>query len=249
MYDNTPDKSRILELSNLSKSGNVTVIANGVNDGMAKAINKQCLIAKRRNFEFCCFLDQDSIFDKSSITSMISLIENYDNDNVSIFAPKIVYDHKNRKSNKEPKLEFVKWCITSGSFVNLGNFFDIGGMDEAFFIDRLEYDYCVRAGSLGYKVVQNNRATLFQSLGEVRKVAFFRFSEHSALRNYYITRNRLYYYFTKRKDISISRLLKVFLITVFKVIRIIILESNKFLKVRFLVRAHIDFFLNRMGRY
>ena len=89
----------------------------------------------------------------------------------------------------------VRTCITSGSCTRLSAWEKIGGFDEKLFIDSVDFDFCYRIRKTGYVIIQTREAVLEHSIGEVKKnkLLGIPYSEHSAFRYYYISKNNIYY--------------------------------------------------------
>ena len=86
--------------------------------------------------------------------------------------------------------------ITSGSMVRRKVVEDIGLPRTDFFIDFVDYEYCLRARKRGYKIAVITRAKLRHEVGKVHKVHFLGrthiWSEHHPFREYYYSRNLAY---------------------------------------------------------
>jgi GT2 family glycosyltransferase len=91
---------------------------------------------------------------------------------------------------------FSDLVITSGSMVRREVVETIGLPRADFFIDFVDYEYCLRARSRGYKVAVITRAKLHHEIGKARKVGFLGrrhlWSEHRPFREYYMSRNLAY---------------------------------------------------------
>jgi rhamnosyltransferase len=65
-----------------------------------------------------------------------------------------------------------------------------------FFIDFVDYEYCLRIRSRGYKIAVITRAKLYHEVGRAHKVWFLgrwhRWAEHRPFREYYYSRNLAY---------------------------------------------------------
>jgi len=247
VFDNTEDVSLIKQYQNYVLSfKNIEYISYGNNVGLSKAYNVMCSKAITENFDYICILDQDSIINKKSFLEIINNIINYPNNNVAVFAPRVLYTHKMNNCNKiSSRYESVKWVISSGSFLNLHAYKNIGSFDENLFIDRIDYDYCSRARRKKYKIIRINTALLIQNLGVI-KDSLIKKSNHSVLRHYYIFRNRFYYYLYKQKSI-ISSILCIIL-TIKHVFLILFYESEKIEKIGVLFKAFNDFSCNNLGK-
>ncbi len=91
---------------------------------------------------------------------------------------------------------FSDLVITSGSMVRREVVATIGLPRSDFFIDFVDYEYCLRARSHGYKIAVVTRAKLFHEIGKAHKVRFlgrcWLWSEHRPFREYYKSRNLAY---------------------------------------------------------
>ncbi|QQZ61619.1 glycosyltransferase [Paenibacillus sonchi] len=255
IYDNTeePD-SKIAEAFSNEKFYHY--MPQKSNMGMAKALNDLCNNAIKDGFDYIITMDQDSVFENSSLNILMEFISNNDLTDVGIVAPKIIF--LNWKSNKSKTNSMaslgtnlsnnVKWVITSGSAINLKSYSYTSGFDENYFIDRLDYDYCMQLNSLGLKIVVLNNSYLNQSLGEgTRNLFGFQYSEHNALRNYYIFRNRLYYSDKYLK--GLRRFSFRFLGSLKQIIFIIFFDKNKGPKIKIINKAYQDYTQGRMNKY
>lgn len=85
--------------------------------------------------------------------------------------------------------------ITSGALMAMDAYREIGPFREDFFIDMVDLDYCMRLRGKGYQVAISTRPLMRHSCGKHsihrRFGLTFATSNHTPLRKYYITRNRL----------------------------------------------------------
>jgi rhamnosyltransferase len=89
----------------------------------------------------------------------------------------------------------IGYAITSGNLVRVSLFDQIGLYDEGFFIDCIDFDFCLRLRRAGYAVHRVPAALMQHQLGEpvevpnaVRKF----YALHSPVRRYYMYRNFMY---------------------------------------------------------
>lgn len=228
---------------------NIEFLHYGSNIGLSKALNLICLTAVS-NFDYVCLMDQDSVFKNSEIEKLINEII-IDNDKfTAIYSPYIHYLHKNTEMVQPSGFKNVDWVITSGSFLNLSLFKDIGGFDEHYFIDRLDYDYCYFSKLKGYNIKVSNSAVLQQSLGSQSKFLCFNFYQHSPLRNYYSFRNRIYFYLQRKNNPNkLFSFLLLFLLSLKQISSIIFIENEKLKKIKFILLAVRDYFGRNMGKF
>lgn len=92
---------------------------------------------------------------------------------------------------------FADLVITSGSMVRRDVVERIGYPRSDFFIDFVDYEYCLRVRSGGYKIAVATQAMLYHEVGNARKLRFFLgrqhlWSQHRPFREYYYSRNLAY---------------------------------------------------------
>ncbi|SHG03402.1 glycosyltransferase [Ornithinibacillus halophilus] len=246
VYDNTPETSH----EEYFNTPGIHYYFNASNDGLSVALNNICKNAINHGYNFIITMDQDSIISNESLFSIQEFIKNNDMEKVGIVAPAIIYDHNRVKEQPlfERGFEYIEWTITSGSAVNLDVYKKTSGFDENYFIDRLDYDYCILLQKLNYYIIQLKGVYLYQSLGEQKKGILKNYSTHNPLRHYYMFRNRLYFYF-KKQNITFYRLSKLILAASKHLLQIIFIEEDKAKKIRMIMESFKDFINGKMGKY
>ena len=185
IYNNTEKNDK--ELNKKVKENNTSIISSGVNDGLSMACQRLCEKAKKDSYDYIILFDQDSRINEESIDALKNV--NFE-DGVAIYTPQIVY--KGKEPISENGIEYVSWCITSGSMINLHYFGNDYNFDINYFIDRVDKDFCEQIIRAGKKIVRVNEAILIQELGKMRMINGKPHYNHSTLRHYYIFRNSMY---------------------------------------------------------
>jgi rhamnosyltransferase len=89
----------------------------------------------------------------------------------------------------------ARTVITSGSLLNLDAWRQVGPFREDFFIDEVDHEYAIRLRRSGWLVKVTRQVLMAHALGSPRGRQFGRWqpmiSHHSALRRYYMVRNRV----------------------------------------------------------
>src|SRR5476649_972312 len=241
LMDNSPEELPSSILNSLSEE-KFFYFHDGRNNGISKAINLAAEYAIEKGFEWLLTMDQDSKFDNVNV--LIEFLEkDLEKNKVGIYSP--FHDTKFRICPSEA-VSVVESVMTSGNIVNLSIFKKVGGLDEKFFIDRVDHDYCSTLIERGFFIKQINSCTLQHNLGAITKVIGNKeITNHSPLRRYYITRNSLYYLekhakYRKRHFFSYAKgFLKDTLFSV-------IFEKDKMRKVEAIVIGLKDYFF-RVG--
>jgi len=217
----------------------IIYIKNTTNIGLGGALNIGIKKALKLKIDWVLLLDQDSIIEDNMINNMINSFENSNDENIGQIVP-VVYDKNTstylpslsfskfslKKIYKPKKNTFIDFQITSGSLIKKEVFNNIGYKDEHFFIDYIDFDYCFRLRTFGYKILLSKDALMFHSLGEKSTKAGVSFIQHSSERIFYQVRNRLILMkrFKKNFPFFIVNESKNMILKFFK---IIILEDEK----------------------
>jgi rhamnosyltransferase len=179
----------------LSKNNKVKIIQDGTNEGIAKRLNLAANLAIAEGFDWLLTMDQDSRFGKDNINFYLQCIQSYDQKaDVAMFGIEYEKEPLTTNCNNTEVLQL----ITSGSIINLQLFKNVGGFDEALFIDDVDTDYCYNSITKGYKIIKFTNIFLNHSLGKVSNhtsLKTFTASSrtlHSPVRLYYMVRNYLY---------------------------------------------------------
>jgi rhamnosyltransferase len=233
----------------LKKNKNVKYIDNNGNLGIGVALNIAAKLAINEKYKYLLTMDQDSSAAPDMIESMNltdSIIKN-----VGIISPVHVNKFNTQKNNDTVITEKFD-VMASGNLVNLDAFTKVGGFNEEFFIDYVDVEFCLKMKLNDYKIIQVNSSKLFHEEANITKVKFFGKIfypyNHSVVRLYYKTRNRLYLrkkYLKLFKEYFIERESKMYWNTIFK---IILFEKNKIKKIGMVGKGFCDYLLNRSGK-
>lgn len=102
-----------------------------------------------------------------------------------------------RASADELRSECVEaaFLIASGSLIRMDVLDEVGGMNEALFIDHVDLEWGLRVRNAGWRLAVIPKARLWHTLGDDVVVLPKRSQPihvHSPIRNYYLTRNTLW---------------------------------------------------------
>lgn len=203
VFDNSPSESasRIIDDS----IDNAFVFSQGENIGIAAAQNVAISKAVSNGAEYVVILDHDTVLPSSYRKSMLDVFRT--NKDVAAVAP--LFRNLNNANDNEgfdvnsifgykrfyPESEVRDVChaISSGLFVDCSALKSVGLMDEALFIDWVDFEWCWRARSHGLRIVGNANVIIDHYLGD-ESINFLGkdIGLRSPLRHYYITRNAFY---------------------------------------------------------
>jgi len=226
----------------------VVVHAEPVNLGVAAALNRGVEYARSNGYEWLLTMDQDSIAGPQMVETLLACREShYAGDQAVVsLSPAIVDSHyrgmaKNRKLRQRHEARLV--VITSGHLVKLSAYDKIGTYDERMFIDSVDFEFCLRLKAAGLKTIRCYDAKLYHSLGARKSFKLLgwqiTFTEHSAIRRYYITRNHVYItskYLFRFPMWCIRKHLGMLVL----IFQILLLETDKLENSRQILRGFID---------
>ncbi len=210
IIDNGCDAKFTSQLNLEIKKNNIKIIykKNNTNVGLAKAQNTGILLAKELKAKYILFFDDDSLPSKNLRKQMVSYLEA--NPDVGIVAPDIIHSSeakqlywvkndffwkRRRFYHTENVLKNVNTVISSGSMIPMHTINQVGLFRDDFFIDYIDIEYCLRVRKYGFRIDVIKAASLYHMLGERITKTFIGMSisptNHSPLRKYYMTRNRI----------------------------------------------------------
>jgi rhamnosyltransferase len=206
------------------------------NKGIASALNVGFDYAIRNSTEWVLTMDQDSSF-FSDLEGFKSFIKDQNCSDLMSLVP--VYDFNNSgKINRNDTSNLII-APQSGNLVSLSNYVKIGPFREDYFIDFVDYEYCLRAKSKGLVLHQINTVILNHQAGVNKIVSFFgikyNYFEAAPFRYYYVVRNGLKTALTYKDFRSLFIVLKT-------TMRIVFIEKNKLKKIKFVIKGILDLF-------
>lgn len=252
VVDNTPRADIPFVLNAIEEIDGCIVLRQGRNLGIAAALNVGIRYAIERGYEWIATFDQDSQICEGYFEAMLDCYRrSLTPASIGMLYPK----YKDIRSGVVLPLPAdstgeVTACLTSGAMMQSEIFIKHGGMEERFYIDYVDYEYCLRLRLAGLQIQECLGAVLLHSLGNITtgKILWKRVltANHSARRRYYITRNRLVLilrYLTKFPNWSYRESKAIVMDT----IRVFLLETDKSKKLLYTCKGIFDGLFGRMG--
>lgn len=245
IFDNSALKSDVVE--EILKLSHTEYISFNSNKGIGYPLNYIAQKATEEGFEWLLYLDQDSYFEADSFNKMIFAFEKqkeYKKEKVGIVSPLVIYD-KNQIKDYELSDSFKQIFITinSGSLFNLKILKKLGGVREDFFLDRIDFEYCLRLNKYGYYVLRYNNSILYHKLGDLKILRIsglqINVTNHPPERHYYMTKNAVdivknyFFDFPSHCFYEIKSIIT-------DIIKIIFFEEKKYLKIKYIIKALTD---------
>jgi L-rhamnosyltransferase len=182
------------------------------NKGIATAQNEGVALARQAKCRYVLFLDQDSLPQPGMVVRLRAALERLRAEGlrVACVGPQV------RLSGSASAASFSRlawlgvrrapcpdetaavecdFLLSSGSLVPLEVIDRVGGMEDEFFIDQVDTEWCLRARSMGFRVFGACGAILEHRLGEAYSRIWLgrwrHLPRHKPFRYYYIFRNSL----------------------------------------------------------
>jgi len=211
IVDNASGEATSSILKGLEARPGISVTWLPENRGIGAALNLGVAFARAGGYTWVLTMDQDSQADPGMVHAFQAVIRQ--TPSLTCLTPSLVVHGQPGKAHDEE----VPYAITSGNLVKLTLFDTVGLYNEAFFIDCVDFDFCLRLRAKGHRIVRVGQARLHHELGDPQPTQrpFSRFyTQHSPLRRYYMFRNFIYLWISHFKlfPLFLSKLLVAHLI-------------------------------------
>ncbi|MXV17502.1 glycosyltransferase [Hufsiella ginkgonis] len=248
VVDNSPHPDEAI-VASLRDFPNCKYLHNGSNDGIAAALNAAARFALDNRAAWLLTMDQDSRFETGAFIKLLDFTLRQDPVATGLVSP---FHHTKISVEPVAEVDEVLTIMTSGNLVSLYAWERTGGYDERYFIDAVDWDYCLRLNTGKFKVLRYNRAHLQHNLGNASPHTSVTGKQVTAL-NYNKTRR---YYITRNKLIIISRYLRrypKFCYAVFKSLfrdlrHVLFYENMKAGKLQYMLKGLLHYLWGRTGR-
>jgi rhamnosyltransferase len=244
VVDNGSDQTSLLLLERAERDGSISLCRFGVNRGIGCALNAGLATARKLGFEWVLTMDQDSIAAPDMIASFARTVAG--DARALCLSPNIVLHGESSVTHATGS---VAYAITSGNLVNMEIYTAIGGYNEEYFIDCVDFDFSLRVRRAGYKILKDPAALLFHELGEknnLPKLYKRYYALHSPLRRYYMVRNLLY--LARKYMVSdFGFIFKLFLSHVILFVLLMFHDPKPLASLAMIFRGISDFFSGKVG--
>lgn len=240
IIDNSPNPLKLAEIAQ-----NIIIDFHPENLGISGGLNIGLRWAIEKNYDFLWTFDQDSQANPDVLSQLIEvyklLTEN--NKKIGIIAPLpvdkitgqkwhgLIFDkYRFREKYNWNQCDNYYECdavITSGSLVSLAAAKNVSFPNELFFIDAVDWEYCLNFKQKNYQIIVAANIFLNHRFGESHQIKIFPFKRpitiynYSPLRYYYICRNSTYL------ETSLARLNHKFLNSLIYRLRFLIILMAK----------------------
>lgn len=199
IVDNGSSERELLAINELTGDPSVTLMRNAENLGVARALNIGCERARSERYSWALLLDQDTLADEDMLDQLSAALAAHPQ-HAQVAAVGSRFRDPSGRSNEPIRLgprgqtwEEVESVITSGCLLSLRAYEAIGPFRNEFFIDHVDTEYCLRAWTKGFRVIETLRPLMSHSVGAPTLHRVFGFqtwtTNHSPDRRYYMARN------------------------------------------------------------
>lgn len=266
IVDNASGGEALQQLERLQERPQLSLQINPTNAGLGAALNQAIRLAIEDGYPWILTLDQDSRPDPGMVSTLLAAVQSgVRREPLAVVAPVLEdrtlgYRYRSltarsrwffkRETCETGVLEDVLMVLNSGALHSAHALEHLGGFRADFFIDYLDTEYCLRARLAGYHILVACEARIQHRLGDRqrRRLGPFIFypTFHSPLRWYTISRNRipvLRMYMLKFPNWFFFE----FFSSLFILLRMLLLEDHRGLKLKALARGTVDGLRRRMG--
>lgn len=249
LVDNTPEPQDLRSLP----QGFFDYLHNKNEGGIAGALNRGAEWGERKGLEWLLTMDQDSSVELEWLEPLLKATAHVDQ-RCALLTP-----FHNTKTHPLPlihngekeKIVPIRDAMSSGNLIRLSAWRAVGGFDERLFIDQVDHDFSLRLLDSKWWIGLLPSAVMQHPLGNVtfHKLPWRKrqpVSNHSPLRRYTITRNRLFVvcrHALRHPRFALRELLHLWNET----LCLLLFEKERKLKLQMVFYGVRDFLLRRWG--
>lgn len=222
-----------IDFEGIILSRNIVVKKLKKNMGIAYAQNAGIqLLMDIDEINYIMFFDQDSSLTSPEINRLFRF---FNQPNIGLVGPTL---------REKPLKGSVSETLSSGSIIPKEVLQIVGYMNSQLFIDFVDYEWCWRAKSKGYRIIVDDTTFLNHKLGEGKVLGI---GIPVPIRHYYQFRN--FVYLSKCDAMPIKFKFKYSFIYIAKAILYPVLLDEKKTRMKYICRGILDGFKGIMGQY
>lgn len=185
VFDNSPEDPVMREFCKRSADSDVKYITCGKNVGLGVGISSVCAQAYYDSFPALLFFDQDTVFDHTTL-GFIDDFYKHNDDLASSYSA--VWFNAKTFADGEGGAGFifndVLLSINSGSLFFLENLKRLNWMNEKFFVDCVDYEFCLNSSNNKFKIGECSNTPGFDHDTEQEDIRCRVFGKERKLRKY-----------------------------------------------------------------
>jgi rhamnosyltransferase len=149
IYDNSPDSG--CTFAQCRDSGDTAYATSGQNAGLGVGLATITSAAFNDGIDVLLFLDQDTGISERTLDFIERFWKQSSGAERATYSA-IVFDGKSSRSQRAGTVVDVLLAISSGSLFVLGNLAVIGWHNKTYFVDGVDYEFCLRSRKAGFKI-------------------------------------------------------------------------------------------------
>ncbi len=161
IFDNTPNGAERRRI--MFDSQSISYSTAGKNVGLGYSLATLCATAHAQGYPRLLFLDQDTGISPQTLEFIQAFALNLQPPAQNQYAALVF---SGQLSATEHSVQEVRLAISSGSLFNLSALQQIGWHNEKYFVDCVDYEFCVRARRFGFKIGLINNTPDFDHVTE-----------------------------------------------------------------------------------
>lgn len=244
VIDNSENTDATLQHS-LKSFRNLCYLPNNNNLGIGYALNRAANKALEDGYCFLLTMDDDSKSPADLVEKMLSFIDTQHMQTIGI----ISVNHS--IGRRDIPFLAVRYTMTSGNLLNLDAYREVGPFSDQLFIDHVDHEYGMRLNMNQFRVIELGDIQLIHTLGVKKQIKvlneLYSFVSHSPLRMYYMARNGIYVAVQYRKQYP-TFLLTALKLTTKEIIKAILFEDQKILRLQNIFQGIRDGLYSHLGR-
>ncbi|MBR6210801.1 MAG: hypothetical protein IKQ81_06590 [Clostridiales bacterium] len=195
IWANSPVEDRDKFLDQLTDRSKVEFVQSDKNAGVVKALNAALRRARAGGYEYLLSMDQDSTWNDFGDYLEKAMTVRANDESVTITGPYAVETEEEAMSAPGGVM-YLDYVIFSGALYDISMFDKTGDFAEVYFIDAADEEFCLRAGTYGFRHAVIGDSMLVHRFGEriEHKILGIKIVTHnySPLRYYYSVRNHIW---------------------------------------------------------
>lgn len=198
IVDNATEGEAWERVKAASDAPGINLIQNSGNLGIGAALNRGVSWAQDHAYKWVLLLDDDTVPAPDMVATLIRAFEEFPDKNrlAVIGSNRILNLIKRTRRKQSGWWSTTVVVISSGSLIDLSAAQKIGCFREEFFMDFVDFEFCLRARSKGFKIVEVMVPTMQHFVGDskiVRRLGLrIHTFNHQPWHSYYKMRNFIF---------------------------------------------------------
>ena len=193
--DNSTNMESRSKIAGFAEAQGMKYVSMGMNAGIGYAQNRAFEHAIQADYKNVLLLDDDSRISSDGLATLLEL-----NDQLvasgakiaAVSAQPVMCDSDIPPHRDQRHVVGIRDLMSSGSLISVSALHSVGGMDEALFVDYVDYDWGWRAQAEGFSLFVAPGVHLEHALGEgSSRIVGLSVKLKAPIRHYYQTRNCL----------------------------------------------------------